>query len=251
MEPWQGHADQTLLKAEDKTLIWTEPLPDGGRAVVKMYRRRGFLDPVRRWFVPYRVEREYRLLARLFEAGVPCAEPLRWAHGTNRRHGRHELLVTREIPSTVPLRDLLRGNAASAPDLAPLFAIARRMHDAGVAHGAFYAPNILVTVPAGDPASFHVIDLAHGCRFSRAITGTPPADYDVLDMLRSIERVMPIDDRERWVTAYGLTALGTARLLGQLEGYRLERPWRHFRRAATDVREAVDRLTHPRATAPG
>ena len=31
MEPWQGHADQTLLKAEDKTLIWTEPLPDGGR----------------------------------------------------------------------------------------------------------------------------------------------------------------------------------------------------------------------------
>ena len=251
MAHWQGHADQTLLKAEDKTLIWTEPLPDGGRAVVKMYRRRGFLDPVRRWFVPYRVEREYRLLARLFEAGVPCAEPLRWAHGTNRRHGRHELLVTREIPSTVPLRDLLRGNAASAPDLAPLFAIARRMHDAGVAHGAFYAPNILVTVPAGDPASFHVIDLAHGCRFSRAITGTPPANYDVLDMLRSIERVMPIDDRERWVTAYGLTALGTARLLGQLEGYRLERPWRHFRRAATDAREAVDRLTHPRAAASG
>jgi len=251
MEPWQGHADQTLLKAEDKTLIWTEPLPDGGRAVVKMYRRRGFLDPVRRWFVPYRVEREYRLLARLFEAGVPCAEPLRWAHGTNRRHGRHELLVTREIPSTAPLRDLLRGNAASAPDLAPLFAIARRMHDAGVAHGAFYAPNILVTVPAGDPASFHVIDLAHGCRFSRAITGTPPADYDVLDMLRSIERVMPIDDRERWVTAYGLTALGTARLLGQLEGYRLERPWRHFRRAATDAREALDRLTHLRAAASG
>jgi len=251
MAHWQAHADQTLLKAEDKTLIWTEPLPDGGRAVVKMYRRRGFLDPVRRWFVPYRVEREYRLLARLFEAGVPCAEPLRWAHGTNRRHGRHELLVTREIPSTAPLRDLLRGNAASAPDLAPLFAIARRMHDAGVAHGAFYAPNILVTVPAGDPASFHVIDLAHGCRFSRPITGTPPADYDVLDMLRSIERIMPIDDRERWVTAYGLTALGTARLLGQLEGYRLERPWRHFRRAATDAREALDRLTHLRAAASG
>ena len=249
MTHWQGHADQTLLKAEDKTLIWTEPLPDGGRAVVKMYRRRGFLDPLRRWFVPYRVEREFRLLARLHEAGVPCAEPLRWSHGSNRRHGRHELLVTREIPSTVALRDLLRDDPASAPDLAPLFAIARRMHDAGVAHGAFYAPNVLVTVPAADPPRYHVIDLAHGCRFSHAITGTPPADYDVLDMLRSIERVMPIDDRERWVAAYGLTGPGTARLLGKLEGHRLERPWRHIRRAETDAREALDALTHPGAQA--
>jgi len=249
MTHWQGHADQTLLKAEDKTLIWTEPLPDGGRAVVKMYRRRGFLDPLRRCFVPYRVEREFRLLARLHEAGVPCAEPLRWSHGRNRRHGRHELLVTREIPSTVPLRDLLRGDPASAPDLAPLFAIARRMHDAGVAHGAFYAPNVLATVPAADPPRYHVIDLAHGCRFSHAITGTPPADYDVLDMLRSIERVMPIDDRERWVAAYGLTRPGTARLLGKLEGHKLERPWRHIRRAETDAREALDSLTHPGAQA--
>jgi tRNA A-37 threonylcarbamoyl transferase component Bud32 len=243
MEHWQGHADQTLLKAEDKTLIWTEPLPDGGRAVVKMYRRRGFLDPVRRWFVPYRVEREYRLLARLFEAGVPCAEPLRWTHGTNRRHGRHELLVTREIPATAALRDLLRAGPALAPDLAPLFAIARRMHDAGVAHGAFYAPNILVTVPAGNPPLFHVIDLAHGCSFSHAITGTPPADYDVLDMLRSIERVMPIDDRERWVAAYGLSAPGTARLLGKLARHRLERPWRHIRRARTDALEFLSRTS--------
>ena len=250
MAQWQGHADQTLLKAEDKTLIWTEPLPDGGRAVVKMYRRRGLLDPVRRWFVPYRVEREYRLLAQLFEAGVPCAEPLRWSHGSNRRHGRHELLVTREIPSTAPLRDILRVNPASAPDLAPLFAIARRMHDAGVAHGAFYAPNILVTVPAGNPASFHVIDLAHGCRFSRSITGTPPADYDVLDMLRSIERVMPIDERERWLAAYGLTATGTARLLRMLERHRLERPWRHIRRAETDARELLSRGSGSARTAP-
>jgi len=247
MEPWQGHADQTLLKAEDKTLIWTEPLPDGGRAVVKMYRRRGFLDPLRRWFVPYRVEREYRLLARLFEAGVPCAEPLRWTHGTNRRHGRHEELVTREIPSTAPLRDVLRGNPSAPPDLAPLFAIARRMHDAGVAHGAFYAPNVLVTVPVASPPRFHVIDLAHGCRFARAITGTPPADYDVLDMLRSIGRVMPIDDRARWVAAYGLGEEGTRRLLDKLAGHRLERPWRHFRRAETDAREFVSSVFRPRS----
>ena len=97
-----GSSDQTLIKAESGTLIWAEPLPEGGRAFFKMYRRRNFLDPLRHWFVPYRVEREFRLLTRLHECGIPCTEPLSWTHGRDRRHGRHEILVTREIPSVVP-----------------------------------------------------------------------------------------------------------------------------------------------------
>ena len=56
-------ADETLIKAENRTLIWSEPLASGGRAVVKMYRRRGLIEPLRRLVVPYRSEREYRLLA--------------------------------------------------------------------------------------------------------------------------------------------------------------------------------------------
>ena len=64
-------------------------------------------------------------------------------------------------------------------------------------------------------------------------------------MLRSIQRVMPIDERERWVTAYGLTALGTGRLLQRLEGHKLERPWRHFRRMETDARELLSRVFGP------
>lgn len=241
-----GSVQQTLVKVEDRTLIWSEPLPDGTRAFFKMYRRRGFLDPLRHWFVPYRVEREYRLLARLHASGVPCTEPIRWSQGRNRHHGWHEILVTREIPSAVPLKDHLRANPAGAPDLAPLFALARRMHAAGVAHGAFYAANVMIGVPAGNPASFHLIDFAHGCRFAKDIAGTPPADYDVLDMLRSIERVMPIDDRERWVLGYGLDAKETVRLLAKLPGHRLERPWRHIRRIETDAREFLGRVFGPR-----
>lgn len=240
-----GSAQQTLVKVEDRTLIWSEPLPDGTRAFFKMYRRRGFLDPVRHWFVPYRVEREFRLLERLHASGIPCTEPIRWSHGRNRRHGWHEILVTREIPSAAPLKDVLRADPERAPDLAPLFALARRMHAAGVAHGAFYAANVMISVPAGDPPRFHLIDFAHGCCFPKDIAGTAPADYDVLDMLRSVERVMPIDDRERWVAGYGLGAEGTARLLAKLPGHKLERPWRHIRRAETDAREFLARTSHP------
>lgn len=240
--PLPAYADETLLKAEAGTLIWTEPLPGSGRAVVKMYRRRGFLDPLRRLFVPRRAEREYRLLGHLHACGVPCAEPLGWSYGTDRRHGHRERLVTREIPGGVPLKDLLRHDPNRSPDLAPLFELARRMHDAGVAHGAFYAANVLVSAGPGAGARFHVIDLAHGARFGRGIAGTRPADFDVLDMLRSIERVRSIDDRERWVSAYGLDPGATARLLARLPRHRLERPWRHCRRAETDTREALDRL---------
>ena len=235
-----GSSDQTLIKAEPGTLIWAEPLPEGGRAFFKMYRRRNFLDPLRHWFVPYRVEREFRLLTRLRECGVPCTEPISWKHGRDRRHGRHEILVTREIPSVAPLKDYLRENPARTPDLAPLFALARRMHECGVAHGAFYAANVLLSIPVQESAAFHVIDFAHGCRFSRGVVGTRPAEYDVLDMLRSIERVMPITGRARWVEGYGLGAEGTARLLAKLAGHRLERPWRHIRRAETDTREFLD-----------
>jgi hypothetical protein len=242
MDAEPAYADEVLVKAEPRTLIWTEPMAGGGRAVVKMYRRRHPLDPVRHWFTPYRSEREFGLLAHLRACRLPCPEPLSWSHATNRRHGHHEILVTREIRSTTPLSDLLRRGPPRVPDLAPLFAVARRMHECGVAHGAFYAPNILAEVAASAPAKFYLIDLAHGCRFVGSIVGTRPADYDILDMLRSIERFMPIDDRERWVSAYGLGTAGTRALLGRLGRHRLERPWRHFRRAETDAREFFSRL---------
>jgi hypothetical protein len=238
----RASAGQTLVKAEPRTLIWAEPLPDGGRAIFKMYRWRGWLEPFRHWFVPYRAQREFWLLERLRARGIPCAAPLRWTHDANRRHGYHEVLVTREIPSVRPLKDLLRAGRSVAPDLAPLFGLVRRMHEAGIAHGALYAANVLVAVPAIDPLRFHVIDLAHGCRFSRGIVGTPPAEYDILDLLRSIERIAPIHAPERWLAGYGLGPAGTARLLRKLPGHRLERPWRHFRRAETDSREFFDRL---------
>jgi hypothetical protein len=235
-------AGRRLIKEETGTLIWSEPLPTGGRAVVKMYRHRPPHDPLRRLFLPYRAEREYRLLERLHRQGVACPEPLRWWHGRDRVHGRHESLVTRELENAVPLVDLLDAHTGSLPDLAPLFALGRRMHEGGVMHGAFYPRNVLVTAAAGSGPAYHVMDLAHGRTFRGGIVGRLPADYDLLDMLCQIAQQAPIAGAAAWLSGYGLDPGAAASLLERLPRHRIRRPWRHFRRIATDALVIMDRL---------
>jgi hypothetical protein len=245
----EARPDQILIKAEPGTLIWSEPLSEGGRAVVKMYRRRPLFDPVRHLVTPYRVEREHDLLAHLHRNAIPCAEPLWWSHGRNHGHGRYEILATREIAGTAPLAQLLRASAGTTVwDLAPLFQLARRMHEAGVSHGAYYPTNILAASPLQNPPALHLIDLAHGCRFSNSIVGTRPAEFDILDMIRAIERRHPITNCEQWIAGYGLDAPGIERLMRRLERHRIEKPWRHLHRTETDTRAAWDRLTRPAAS---
>jgi len=231
-----------LIKEEPGTLIWSEPAAGGGRAVVKLYRRRPLHDPLRRLFVPYRVEREYRILERLHARGVACPEPLAWSHGRDRVHGRHELLATREIADAVPLDELLGADAASPQDLAPLFALGRRMHECGVAHGAFYPRNVLVGAACGPAPAFHLIDFAHGRVFRGSLVGKRPARYDLLDMLQTIARQAPLDRARNWLAAYGLAPAETEALLDRLPRHRIQRPWRHFRRIAVDAFAVRERL---------
>lgn len=241
-------AGQHLYKAETGTLIWSEPQADGGNAVVKLYRRRGLLDPVRRRFVAYRVEREYRLLRRLRENGVACPEPLAWSHGRSRAHGRFERLHTREIEGAIPLTSLFGGPAS--PDLAPLFTLLRRMHAAGIAHGALYARNVLVARPPASGPQYYVMDLAHGRAFTCDIGGSQPGNYDLLDLLLSLQRQGPVGEAGEWLAAYGLTPSTAAALLERLAHHRNERPWRHFRRIETDARAILDALRPGASRAP-
>jgi len=232
---------QVLIKVEFGTLIWSEPIPGGGRAVMKMYRQRPIYDPARRLLLSYRADREYRALSHLVRHGIPCSEPLSWSRGRHHLHGRYELLATREIADVSALDVLLQQPGAVA-DLAPLFRLARRMHDSGVSHGAFVPRNILASLPVHGPSAFHLIDMAYSRIFPRGIAKTRMATFDLLDLLHRIQRYFPSPRSRAWLVDYGLGESEADRLMARLARHRPGRPWRHLRRAETDVRSFMARF---------
>jgi hypothetical protein len=257
LEPAQDALDaagtgpgQVLIKAESGTVVWAEPLSGGGRAIMKMYRRRPFYDPLRRWFLPYRAEREFRVLSHLVRHGIACSEPLSWSHGRSRRHGRYELLVTREVAGATALDKLLQRPGA-VTDLSPLLRLVRRMHDCGVSHGGMAPRNILVSFPAAGAPAFHVIDMSYSCIFPRGIAGTRMATFDLLDLIYRVRQHFPPEHGRAWPAVYGLDESAAQRLLGALERYRPRRPWSHLRRGETDLRSAIARLRGRRSPGDG
>ncbi len=231
---------QVLIKVEFGTLIWSEPIPDGGRAVMKMYRQRPFHDPARRLLLSYRADREYRALSHLVRHGIPCSEPLSWTRGRHHLHGRYELLATREIVDVAAL-DVLLQQPGAVTDLAPLFQLARRMHDSGVSHGAFVPRNILASFPVHGVPAFHVIDMAYSRIFPRGIAGTRMASFDLLDLLHQVRLYFPPERCRAWLVDYGLGESAADSLMTRLARHRPGRPWRHLRRAETDLRSIIAR----------
>ncbi len=241
---------QLLIKAEYRTVVWSEALQDGGRAIVKLYRRRPFYDPLRRCFVQYRAEREFAVLSHLARNGVPCSEPLSWSHGRRAPHGLHEILVTREIAGSTSLDRLLQ-QPRVAIDLAPLLRLVRRMHDSGVSHGGLAPRNIMVAYPEHGQPAFHLIDMAYGHVFPRGIAGTRMAAFDLLDLMYQLRRHFPPELCSSWIAGYGLDGSAVQKLMARLARYRPRRPWSHLRRGETDLRAVMARLRASRNSRDG
>ena len=235
---------QNLIKAEYGTLVWSEPLEDGGRAIIKLYRRRPFYDPLRRWFLPYRAEREFKALTHLVRHGIPCSEPLSWSHGRRDPHGLYELLVTREVAGATSLDKLLKRPGA-VTDLASLLRLVRHMHDSGLSHGGLAPRNILVSFPAAGAPAFHIIDMSYSCIFPRGIAGTRMATFDLLDLIYRIGSHFPAERCRAWLADYGLDDSAAQKLMRGLEHYRPRGHWAHLRRGETDLRSALARLISP------
>lgn len=221
-----------VLKDEPRTLIWIEQLADGTSAVFKLYRHR-------RRALGRRARREYEGLQVIEMAGLPTTPPLFWAVGQHPAYGRFELLATRLIPGTRPLREILRDGPAACPDLDPLFQAVARLHAAGLYHGALIPRNILAY---GDPVRFAIMDVPRHAFFPRDIRGSRMARFDLLDLCQELLIYGAPDRRARWLAAYGLTPEASGILLKRAATYRSSRGLRNWLRLEFQVRSRLARF---------
>ncbi len=221
-------AEGVVLKREPGTVIWRERLADGTEAVIKLYRR-GLAEWWRGRLGSFRVESEFEALRKLESLGERCTKPLFWGYGNFGSHGRGDLLATEWQSDCRPLDELLATDidARRTLDVTPLWATAGRLHDAGIYHGTFLARNILVRGGAHAP-EFILLDLPRCHVFPHGIRGTRMARYDLLFMINTLRRSLPVDDLPRWLTAYGMSTDQQSRFAGHLRRFRNSG---HLRRA--------------------
>jgi tRNA A-37 threonylcarbamoyl transferase component Bud32 len=212
----------STIKSEPRTVVWRQDLPGGERVVVKLYRRRGRLAAWRGRVARFRTEREYRALDHLGRHDVPCVEPLFWTQGHSAEHGRYEILVTREIPDAVCMRELVAADpkVARRIDLAAIFRGAGRLHHSGLFHGTLWASNILLAPGEGTDLRFYFIDPPRSILFPHGIFGTRMARGDLLDLSYSVGGLLGISGDDLPLGEYGLDEAARSRFLRGLSRYR-------------------------------
>jgi len=219
-------AGRILIVVEHGTFIWSEPMDGGGRAVVKMYRNRSWIEPLRRGHIlRYRVQREYASLSHLVERDIPCSVPLYWSFGHRDGQGHYEILATREIADAVPLLSKFTPPEDERPDLdlSELFRHVRAMHENEVFHGALLLSNLLVTSGQDE----------------QPIVGTRMAWYDLLDLTEHIQGYCGDDYCVPLLLAYGLDAASAAKLVAHAGRYRPSRETRNVLRGEFGFRCAL------------
>jgi len=253
--PLQPPPPEQLLKEETHVLVWAETLEGGERAIVKVYRRRKPKEYFREWLGRFRVEREFRTLERLAQAGVPCSAPLFWDSGRSDEHGYYEILATREIPEAENVGESIRAGRRRTEDfdLRSLLAEISRMHVGGIYHGTLHLYNILAT-GTGPELRYHIIDVPRSIVYPRSILGSRMAWFDLLRFARHVRSVMEIPVQEVPWDAYGLDAAQQARLARDSQRYRHTKSQRRRLRVELLVRWWLATLglrgPHPKSSLP-
>ncbi len=172
----------SLLKNEPDTLIWAQEVGAPRRAILKMYRHRGPITTWRERTFRFRVQREFDALTHLQSRGIPCSEPIAWAHGQSAEHGRFEILATWEVAEAQSLVALAAATKAENIrwNLAPLYRDLRRMHESGMFHGVPHLRNVLAGRDAAGERAFYLIDTPGALLYPNSIVGTSMARFDLL-----------------------------------------------------------------------
>ncbi|MBM4063142.1 MAG: hypothetical protein FJ265_18905 [Planctomycetes bacterium] len=192
-----------VLKQEPATTV--ELLGVGDGAVVrKVYRNRG-LCWLRSFLRNSRARREYDNLGAVARAGVRCTPPLAWSERRTCGCVDESALVTRHLPDSRPLKQLLaeldrtasRPAAVRAALAAAMGRLLASLHRGGFLWCSPMPRNVLVL---GDPAraELAVCDTPAGIRFGRPIHGGRLAAIDLFDAAFSPSRRADFSAAERW-----------------------------------------------------
>jgi hypothetical protein len=241
LDPTRGE----LIKQEPVTLIWREVLADGNKAVIKLYRR-GLAVWCRSVATGFRVQHEFDGLSQLETIGIPCSVPLFWCHGHFGQYGWCEILVTKWIVNSQPLRDLLvtRPEVSRSLDLSSLFSDVARMHSVGLYHGLLKTRNILVKNYPKKPVLV-LIDMPRFHHFPRDIRGTRMARYDLMSLCQGLLPYFQEDQVHLWLSAYGITKSEEIPLLVRLKQFRSTSFLRRVLGAEFNMRIAMAKLFTP------
>lgn len=158
-DAWRARR-QILREAEGRGAAYFLSAAADAVWVLRHYRRGGVLahfnDDRYAWTgaSASRPARELRLLAALYNRGLPVPRPVA-ARAVRRRGLTYTAdLITEAIPETCPLADHLAEQTLDGDGWHNLGAVIARMHQAGVWHADLNARNILVT----PEHAFHLID---------------------------------------------------------------------------------------------
>jgi tRNA A-37 threonylcarbamoyl transferase component Bud32 len=231
-----------LMKDEPGTIVFPWAVGET-RLVLKVYRRWNLVHWLRKRLTGFRVRREFRALALLHEAGLPCVDPVFWGIGWAPDHGRFEVLATREVPAAHCLSDTLTDQAPAARRdvLGRLFESFARLHQSGVYHGAPFLANVLESSVDGAPPTICLLDFEKSVCFGRDIRGTRMATFDLLNLVRSARGRAGKKDTREALSHYGLDEAGIARIFAAADAYRSSKFQRYRRRVEFLVRGALTR----------
>ena len=151
-DPGSGRGAALRFKVGDVAMVFKDYHRGGlpARFVRATYLGRQ-LERTRMW-------REFRLLVRLAELGLPVPTPIAarciWCSPVTYRGD----LITRELPDTETLSRCLTSRCLSPQTWANLGAVIRRFHDKGVHHADLNTHNVLLD----GSARFHLLDFDKG-----------------------------------------------------------------------------------------
>ena len=182
-----GHPNVAALPFSQRLDDWTLPRMFGvlglHRHVVRLIELDGISYVVKE-LPDLLVEREYRLLRELADAGLPTAEVVAAVTGKVDGHDPVDgMLVTRHIDYALPYRTLLAGRGLTIPYLGErvldaLVGLLVRLHLAGFFWGDCSLSNTLFRRDAG-ALSAYVIDMETGERYPNVSPGQRSLDLQI------------------------------------------------------------------------